>query len=149
VRNRIAAALNRALVPLVLGLLACLPPATGKRRAAPNRKPWTRANVNGHVCLVAPPAPEPTAYQQDRAPEVSAPSRVRPYIAASTSGAFIPRQHARGATVGTLPHRAARRPDPRSSGERAAQRQRRWALWLALHGIDAEPLRVHGMGVAS
>jgi hypothetical protein len=148
VYNRIAAALNRALVPLVLRALACLLPVIGRRRAAPKSTAVTWANVKGHVHVVAPLASRPTA-GWGRAPEISTPFWGRPYVAAMTTGAFTLCRCLRIVVPPVLLRWTSCRPDPRSPEERAAQRQRRWALWLALHGIDAEPLRVHGMGIAS
>ncbi|GAU68539.1 hypothetical protein SSP35_08_00330 [Streptomyces sp. NBRC 110611] len=38
---------------------------------------------------------------------------------------------------------------PEERRERRAQRQRRQALWLAVHGVDAGPRRIHGVEVTA
>ncbi|MYT33372.1 hypothetical protein GTY73_32420 [Streptomyces sp. SID8354] len=38
---------------------------------------------------------------------------------------------------------------PRAAGANALQRERHRTLWLAVHGIDARPRRIHGVKVAA
>ncbi|WP_078508344.1 hypothetical protein [Streptomyces sp. SID8354] len=44
-------------------------------------------------------------------------------------------------------HRSADAPPAPERRERRSQRARRRALWLAVHGIDAGPRRIHGVEV--
>lgn len=113
------------LIAHLARLLALLFPARGKHRAAlvpaPEPAPVSRA----WSCASLPEHKSPYAREvAEKRPFVDVLNPVRPYVAA------LPRRH----------------PD---HPERRAQAERRWALEMALRGIDVGPDMIHGVHVGA
>lgn len=111
--------MTQVIALLVETLLRALLPATGRHRAV-------RAAGCAPVAVPVPPPGPPRSVHRTppvflgMLPPRAEASRLRPYVLGE----------------------AERR-------QRALQRQRRCALWLAVHGIDAGPRRIHGVQVAA
>ncbi|MEU1439578.1 hypothetical protein ABZ438_36740 [Streptomyces sp. NPDC005786] len=117
--------MNHAIARLFEPLLRFLITGSGRRRspewgaAAPYTYPYSCDYVGG-----------PTAYRTgERPPRGEDSPLVRPYLVA----------HER-----RLAQEAAR-----AAAEERRQRARRRTLWLAVHGVDVGPRRIHGVEVAA
>ncbi|UGY91648.1 hypothetical protein [Streptomyces gobiensis] len=128
--NRILHAVNRALRPVLLAILAVVLPARGKRRCTPPTPVTHPPVVTPHRQSVLPLPRHKSPYAADAAADAAgmaplpAPSPVRPYCPAS---------YWHGVPV----------------SEGAIQRARRSALVAAYYwGIDLDRRDIHAMGGA-
>ncbi|MER6051286.1 hypothetical protein ABT168_28200 [Streptomyces sp. NPDC001793] len=112
--------MNR-IASLFTPLLRLLFPAAGRHRAA---------------------APPPAVARREAAPRAVAPLRTPVRPAAPLRGADV-------ALVRPYVLSEAEFQERRERRERRLRRGRRRALWLAVHGVDVGPRRIHGVEVAA
>ncbi|MEU7634543.1 hypothetical protein [Streptomyces sp. NPDC039016] len=96
--------------------------------------------------------PAPGRHRAPGSPAVTAPREVAPQAVAPLRAPARPPVLLRGEDVPLVrPYvlTGAERNECRDRRERRLRRGRRRALWLAVHGVDVGPRRIHGMEVAA